>query len=325
MQEDELQILIDKYLKGTANPAEKQKIDHWYQQQNEKDVVWMLESPAEKEKIEKQMLSILLAHVRPAKSQSRTILFKSGYRIAAIITACCLVSGYFFFKNYSALGLGNTPVIVSLPSKINENRFITLPDSSTVILHPGSAISYSKVGHERRLILEGEAYFDIRHRAHEPFVVCTGDVKTTVLGTSFNIRAYKGKEVVVSVTKGKVSVVNNLTKALAILLPDQQVTLKPQDGQLNLRKVKATQSILWANSDMQIDEMPFRELAARLSRRYDVKIRFNNPRMEKCLISGRFTGTEKLDEVLDVISKTMGSTYKISNAGIILDGQECVN
>jgi len=235
MQEEELQTLIEKYLNGTASLPEREKLDQWYRQKNEQEVVWMSDDQEEKEKVERQMLSVIHHHVRSEKSANKVFPFKIVYSIAAVIAACCLIFGYYFFNYNTVVAPQAKALLVSTPAKIDENRFILLPDSSTVILHPGSSIRYSQIGHERRLVLNGEAYFDIRHLSGLPFVIITGSVKTTVLGTAFNIRAYAGQEVTVSVTRGKVSVMNSLTKALAILLPNQQATLSGRNQKLNLK------------------------------------------------------------------------------------------
>ena len=325
MQEEELQRLIDKFLNGTASLAERENLDKWYQQKTEQEVIWVSDDQHEKDKIERQMLKVLESHVRAESGRHKIFRFTSSYSIAAAIAVGFLIFGYYFYNRSIHISAQVLPVTVSAPAKTNENRFIVLPDSSTVILHPGSSIHYAEAGHERQLILSGEAYFDIRHMPSRPFVVLTGAVKTTVLGTAFNIKAYAGQAVTVSVTRGKVSVLNSVTKDLAILLPNQQVVSNGRNKNLNLKTVKAQQLTKWTETDMQFDEMPYKELAGRLSRRYDFDIRFKNPEMEKCLITGRFTGTENLEQVLQVISQTMGSTYKINKSVVILDGAGCVN
>src|SRR5207248_3097180 len=88
-------------------------------------------------------------------------------------------------------------------------RHIVLPDSSTVVLHAGSRLLFPEAFsvNTREVTLVGEAYFDIVHREAQPFIIHTGQLKTTVLGTAFNIRAYdSSQEVMVSVTKGRVRV-----------------------------------------------------------------------------------------------------------------------
>jgi hypothetical protein len=87
--------------------------------------------------------------------------------------------------------------------------------------------------------------------------------------------------------------------------------------------VKAIETIKWVKADMQFDAMTYKQLAEKLERRYDVQFNFKNPNMEKCLITGRFTGTEPIDQVLHIISETLGTNYKIEGNKVTVDGKEC--
>ena len=92
-------------------------------------------------------------------------------------------------------------------STANDVKVIYLPDSSLVFLNRHSKIIYSKnfVGDQRNVFLEGESFFDVRPDADHPFCVYTAKTKTRVLGTSFNIKAYRDSdETEVNVSHGKV-------------------------------------------------------------------------------------------------------------------------
>src|SRR5690606_2859673 len=102
----------------------------------------------------------------------------------------------------------NKMVINSVNS--NEHRLLHLPDGSTVIVGVGSKLNYPSSFDSlrtREVYLEGQAYFDIRHNPQKPFIIHTGKVATTVLGTSFNIKAWpEDQDITVTVTRGKVRV-----------------------------------------------------------------------------------------------------------------------
>src|SRR5690606_2603405 len=72
------------------------------------------------------------------------------------------------------------------------HQLLLLPDGSTVLLNNNSSLDFPQqfTGDTREVILKGEAYFDIKPDASRPFIIHTGKVKTRVLGTAFNIRAY---------------------------------------------------------------------------------------------------------------------------------------
>ena len=89
----------------------------------------------------------------------------------------------------------------------NDVKVIYLPDSSLVFLNRNSKLVYSKnfAGDYRNVFLEGESFFDVRPDADRPFCVYTANTKTRVLGTSFNISAYRESgKTAINVAHGKV-------------------------------------------------------------------------------------------------------------------------
>lgn len=86
-----------------------------------------------------------------------------------------------------------------------QKRTFRLEDGSTVALAGGSSMQAS-VGDNRRVVLRGEAYFDVARDPQRPFVIDAGDVAVQVLGTAFNVRAVAGQPTVVAVERGRVAV-----------------------------------------------------------------------------------------------------------------------
>jgi transmembrane sensor len=322
MNDGQLLALIDKYLSGEATDAEKEQLDQWYQQNAEDDAVWYTGSIGEDRLVEERMLSHLQNHVNSSKPKIFKFHTRFIQKAAAVVIGVSLIAGYFVVKQVKHTA-GQATLSASAPVKFSENKFVMLPDSSTVLLHNGSSINYAVKGKVRELKLVGEAYFDIRHLANQPFVIYTGKIKTTVLGTAFNIKAYPGQNVTVSVSRGKVSVADEGNHAVTTLLPNQQAVYNTTTEKVDQTNVEARETITWAKQDMQFDGMPYSQLAERLSRRYGVEVKFKNPEIEKCLITGRFTGTESLNQVLNTLSDIVGSTYSIDGKTVLLDGKGC--
>ncbi|OKS84944.1 FecR family protein [Mucilaginibacter polytrichastri] len=322
MEDEKLLVLIDKYLAGEATDLEKKQLDQWYQQNSEQDAVWHTDFDSEEELVEKRMLYHLKNHVKATRPKVFKLNTRFIQKAAAVLIGVSLIAGYFVVEK-SKKAVKQAMLTASAPTQFSENKFVLLPDSSTVLLHSGSTINYAMHGNVRELKLVGEAYFDIRHMANHPFVIHAGKVKTTVLGTAFNIKAYPGQNVTVSVTRGKVSVADENKHTIATLLPNQQVVYNTTAQKLDQSNIEAKQTITWAKADMQFDDMPYKQLAERLSRRYDVNVKFKNQNLEGCLITGRFTGTESLELVLKTLSDTMGSTYTIDGKTVVLDGIGC--
>lgn len=99
---------------------------------------------------------------------------------------------------------------------------VILPDGSIVWLKAYSKLSYPEQFSDtnREVKLEGEALFEVAENPKKPFVITCGELKTTVLGTSFNIRANR-KDIEVNVLTGKVALSSEYSDSNMILLPNE--------------------------------------------------------------------------------------------------------
>lgn len=322
MDKNRLHTLIQKYIDQTATPAEQEELNNWYRQHNE-HAEWEYLSAEAEEQAGKDILQHLQQHIghtthKPARRRIPLYAALAAACVTAIaITAWWLTSSEDSHSSQPVAGLN-----ITTSTQTEENKFVVLPDSSTVILRPGSHITYHDTHNSRELMLEGEAYFDIRHRAAMPFVIHTGKVKTTVMGTTFNIKAYSRDSITVSVISGSVKV-SDAQNHTAVLHSRQEAVYNITTSLKKQEQPLAEGTIAWTKADMQFQDMPYAQLAERLSRRYDVNISFKNPALEKCPITGRFSGTETLKEVLDVLSQTMGTTYTMQDRQVELDGSGC--
>lgn len=323
MKEEQLLALIEKYLDGSATEQERQQLDRWYRQQNGQEAVWHANSAHEEQLVEQRMLAHIYQHIKADGAPVKKLWQRNLPRYAAaVILSVSLCAGYFLLNQKQDAKISQ-PLAVAAPASLSENRFVVLPDSSTVVLHSGSSIRYAMNGRVREVRLKGEAFFDVKHKTENPFVIYSGNIKTTVLGTAFNIKANPGEKVVVSVSRGKVSVSDARQRLLATLLPNQQLVYNADDQKTLQENVEAMSAMKWARSDMQFEDMPFKQLAERLSRRYDVGVTFKNKDLEKCLITGRFNGTETLNQVLQALTETMGASYTTNGKTVALDGAGC--
>ncbi|QJD96235.1 DUF4974 domain-containing protein [Mucilaginibacter robiniae] len=321
MEERHLNDLIRKFLSGEASEAEKKELNTWYEQQADQQAIWPAEK-GEQEALEQRMLNRLQNHVYG--SAALRIRYRAWYYAAAAITGLLLITGIYVSRIKPHAPAANMIFqSVTAPVQFRENRYVLLPDSSTVLLHSGSSIAFRFDAKARRVNLKGEAYFDVRHRSNQPFTVQAGPVTTTVLGTAFNIKANPGQQIIVSVTRGKVSVSNARKNVMGVLLPDQQLVYRPDQKTVAKQLVTHSAIVAWAGADMQFNDMPFNQLAERLGRRYGVEITFTNATVAKCLISGHFNGMESLDQVLSLLSGTVSATYRIEGHKAFIDGPGC--
>ena len=205
--------------------------------------------------------------------------------------------------------------------KINpdgQKMTFNLDDGTKVKLNSGSKLTYQKVfdENERRVKLEGEAFFEVKRDESRPFIVETEDLVTTVLGTSFNIQSYKGeKKSMVAVSSGKVKVmkiqkVNTSENRYFLLNENQMITYSAVDNSIIKSEPVPEQVFSWKENIIDFDHSEFENIIGTLQRWYGVEFIINNGNS----FDGRFKGkydNEPLELVLEGIKGEYGFEYKI--------------
>lgn len=216
----------------------------------------------------------------------------------------------------------------------NEVLKIHLADGTLVTLAKNSRLSYPRKfkGPQRLVRLSGEAFFEVTKNPEKPFLVYANQTVTKVLGTSFRIKAYsEAPEVTVAVRTGRVSVFSEkeyhkqqFSTQLSglILTPNQQATYNTQAQQLSKTLVENPLVLQRPNtsSPFEFDDTPLLEVFSILENAYGVDIVFDREALENRSLSVSLEN-ESLYEKLDVICKTLGLSYQIIDAKIIISNQ----
>lgn len=203
------------------------------------------------------------------------------------------------------------------------NRCITLPDGSTVLLNQDARLDYQKglSSKTREVTLHGEAYFAIHHDPR-PFIVHTGPIRTTVLGTSFNINALTDQDIVITVTKGKVKVENSAGD-YSILRRNEQLRLDSLHTRLQKISVDAGEVLTWKKPYLIFNDVTMKEAMDELSSRFHTTIVFTNPAAENCPVTASFTEGQSLEAIIKVLSKINNMDYAIDHGEILISGEGC--
>ncbi|RYF99911.1 MAG: DUF4974 domain-containing protein, partial [Chitinophagaceae bacterium] len=209
-------------------------------------------------------------------------------------------------------------------STTTEHQRVMLPDGSVVILNRNSSITYPKTFSSQRSVeLKGEGYFDIKHDEHSRFTVTANKIKTVVLGTAFNIKAYDAdQDIEVTVTRGKVGI-QDQDKTLAILVPNQQIVYNKTASKSSMKTVVARKTVLWQQSDIFFDDVSMEEAVSVLAKKFGTSIVFSNEGSKKCRFSATFLKGESLPEILKVICSFNNAQYQNSPGGITISGEGC--
>ncbi len=203
--------------------------------------------------------------------------------------------------------------------------FVQLSDSTKVWLNSESQLKFPVAfvdGETRQVeLLYGEAYFEVspstKHKGAK-FNVKTQTQQVEVLGTEFNIKAYKSESTIyTTLVKGKVAISNSITKL--ILAPDEQSNFNLNNNSVNISKVDVYSETSWRKGIFVFKGMSLKEIAKVLSRWYDVDIDFANPALENVKFNGVLNKKQNLEDILTTIKNTnFINAYEIKNKKITL-------
>lgn len=324
MNQAHIEDLLDRYLKKETSVAENHFVEQWLEKHNNTDSEWHNLDGSSKD----QWLLSLLKDIKVTIHPNEPLIGKSNkyllwYKLAGVAAVLLIIfSVYISWPQLEERKLYSSLTTIVVPA--HQKKQITLSDGSKVWLNEGASLRYPKTfkGQSRTVYLSGEAYFDIQHDQTRPFLIHTGKVLTTVLGTAFNIKADKLK-LEVTVTRGKVKVEDG-GKLLGILTPNQQVSVNLSTGIATEKTVDAKSVISWQDRDLLFDDITFADAAIQLQQHFHVKINFSNEQLKNCRFSGTALNGEHLDKILKVICAFNNATWQTNPDGsITIDGPGC--
>ncbi|RHO67349.1 DUF4974 domain-containing protein [Parabacteroides sp. AF48-14] len=313
---------ILKYIRNTASEEEQVQID-----------IWLKEDP-EHEKTLLQIARIYYANQTQERIASRNSLWaykKVKKRIdnrrkklwlyrASVVAACFIgvlaMSTVISFLLHKSSML--TPQQITVCANRGVRTCLDLPDGSIAYLNSGSTLSYplSNDGKERRVMLSGEAYFSIKHDAERPFIVSVFEdrMKVKVLGTEFNVQAYKNDNIIqTTLVTGSVNIETKDINGETIernLSPAEKAIYDLSNNTLDVIKVDVESEIAWKEGRLIFKETPLPDVLKSLANFYDVDFEIR----DSVLNSYRFTGTfnnRQLPQVLDYLRISSRINYSI--------------
>jgi hypothetical protein len=177
---------------------------------------------------------------------------------------------------------------------------LVLSDGSKVIINSGSRLVYPPVFGEdkRELYIEGEAYFDVAKNPHSPFIIKTGHLFINVLGTSFNVSAYKDKEPNIVLVNGKVGVTCKNAEAVE-LAPNDMAYL--HEDRICKKVVNVYKHICWTKQEMLLESDPLDIVLEKLSLYYGETITCEDE-LKNISISGKLNLRDDMSGTLHIIS-----------------------
>jgi transmembrane sensor len=325
---EEIQLL--NYLLGKAGEEERRVIEEWldsneshrsYLDQLEK--VWV-----EAGKIKPVPVAVdvntawekMLSRISDEEKETPVRSLRYVWTVAAIL----LISFglYFAAKMFlippKQIELTSTTVVVK----------DTLPDGSRVSLNSHTKLIYpEKFSRKKREVkLTGEAFFEVLHDAERPFIIEAGKAMIKVLGTSFNVKAYTGTDIEVSVKEGMVmlfTVNPAASDTLSVMLPAGTRGILPVNSmQPKIVEEEVPDRLFWLDRTLEFRQTELSEVFALLSSHFGIVIRTERPEILNCRLSATFRD-ESLETILEVIATSFELGVKNEGTNWLFYGKGC--
>ena len=234
-------------------------------------------------------------------------------RYAAVFVGFFLLGtfGYLFYQTYSQ---PETLLAVTTHDKIKD---LKLPDGTKVWLNSESTLSYrSDFGRrDRDVELDGEAYFEVAKNKEIPFYVNTETNQVRVVGTHFNVCAYKGSnEFETTLVEGIVDIYAYDNERPLTRLTKNEFFGSYQ-GKYKKAVLPSYDYLRWREGLYCFDDSPFSCILTKLEKYYNVKITVENPKVLNYRCTGKFKEQDGVEHILKVIQKDHPFTYSISEEG----------
>ncbi len=245
---------------------------------------------------------------------SRLLHSRPVRRVVGLAAALLVAVGasYLFFDARMER-LAGAPTSIEAPA--GQHVRMALSDGTVVELNSKSRIVYPALftGRERRVRLEGEAMFDVRHDEEHPFVVETYACDVEVRGTHFNVIADKNtQEFSTALFEGSVAVRNKINDEEILMEPNTIVNLK--NGHLHLSELESRDNYLWTDGIISFSGDNFEQIVDKLRRYFDVDIEIQRTRLPDVRYKRlKIRTSEGLDHILRILQRSSDFTYEYND------------
>ncbi|MDO6429356.1 FecR domain-containing protein [Flavitalea sp. BT771] len=330
MDQQRLNYLLQQYMAESATAEELEELSTMVRSDAHSDLFKSLLAemmhkeapafPADRERWQQMQQDIMQADrhsVQPQHAAPARVVKLYRWSAAAAVLFLIGLGGYFWAdqRHSRLLSAAETTIRDSVISTARgEQRGVILPDGSQVWLNSASSIRFpvSFASSERAVELSGEGFFDVKNAGRLPFVIHSGAITTTVLGTAFDITAYpQQKTMMVAVQSGKVKVEAG-SRLLAVLEKGRQVKVISDTVSL-LRNLDTLSIAAWRTGNLIYKDECVEDIAADLQRAFKDSISIKNSSLKQTMITLSFNKRDGLQHALEMISRTTDSRLSRKN------------
>lgn len=335
--------ILWRYIRGIASEEETAYVEKWKEEDsgNEKileQVACIYYAQRTKERILKRdSLSAFEKVQQRKRRQKRRIYLRRAVSIAAGIAFIISLGVNSLLWNKTEIA---ETQYITVQTNAGMRTNLDLPDGTRVYLNSASKLTYPVPydPKERKVLLEGEGYFEVRSNPEQPFIVSIANdrMRVKALGTIFNINAYPGeKEIYTTLVEGTVvlqytdanrditekrvetagEIMYNLSSRHIVmneqkLIPAEKASYNLPTGKTDIRKVNTINEYAWKEGKLIFKDTPMPEVLSKLSNYYNVKFEIKNPVIREYAFTGTFDN-KQLFQILDYFRHTSNINYTI--------------
>lgn len=198
---------------------------------------------------------------------------------------------------------------------------IQLADGTNVHLNSGSSLRYPtffKEGENRKVELNGEAYFDVAKDKEHPFIVSSDAMDIEVLGTQFNVTNYPENDQICTVlVEGSVQITDDKNTTPTLLKPNHKAEWNKTSSKIQLKEVDTYRYTAWMEGKLIFRNSTFKNIELALERKYNVKIDVKNKELANEFFDATFD-VETIEEVLESFKVSYTFNYQITENEILI-------
>jgi ferric-dicitrate binding protein FerR (iron transport regulator) len=319
--------LIVRFADGDINQNELSVLENWVKESNQNQKYFqqfknILDNSRPDQVLTGDALEKVLSNISsvPINTDWLTILQK----VAAILFIPLFISMLWLFLNEKSKTQIDNEKLTSIEAPFGTISSFELQDGSKVWLNAGSSLQFPREFAEgqRNVKLNGEAYFEVHSDEQSPFVVHTKNLSVTATGTRFDVMAYEGRQLSVTLAEGKVNVQTNTSdqKSKKILMrADQHITFNADLSTYEIEFGDAYKHLSWKDGKLIFRNDLLTDIMERISLQYNVDVVIT----DKKIAQNRYRATfenESLTDVLDLLKLASPFTYQEINPVSLPDG-----
>ncbi len=319
--------LIFKYLKGDLNLEEQHELSKWIQADTKnQDVLKKLEiywneynsNLNEEELVVRRMILSKMGGDISKPEKNKASVTRYLMRVAAILVLS-LTIGFVLSRYLKKEELPPEITWVEKVSKPGQKITTILPDGTRVKLNTDSKIiaPTSFTGYSRKVILKGEAFFEVTRNEDKPFIIETESMEIMVLGTSFIVSAYDEVVNSVSVKSGKVEVKGSNADN-AIQLTQYEATVYQSEQEMKKTEITNPEYVFgWIDQKLLFDNHSIDEVLKKISKWYGVRIDLKKNLGQQKKYTASFENPT-LTQVMDILAFVYDFDYEINENELII-------